>query len=295
MPTELQKRSDVDTRIDAECPGETRPGVDGINTRSGHRVPYGSGLLIRGHTITRMRDDDATQEAPAGAAPPTSDLGPAPGHGHQLAYSDHTTSLPVIDYEVSRSMRPGWIMALVLLAAGAVAAATFVLGRTTATEQAAEAGVPPTASASPVPRIAPADDLADVKFRAALDTNGLPLAEPIVAMGRPVCDHLRSGDTLDRAAERVMDDLQWSWEWAHYFTTSAVGAYCPEFDWATKTAVNLPPLPIRTPIPATAGPQPGDSCPELHAVTQDAGGQKMWCNPLMTGDHSLHWMYGGPS
>jgi hypothetical protein len=41
-------------------------------------------------------------------------------------------------------------------------------------------------------------------------------------------------------------------------------------------------------------PAPGDSCTTLHATTQDANGRTMWCNPTMTGDHSLVWQYGGP-
>lgn len=41
-------------------------------------------------------------------------------------------------------------------------------------------------------------------------------------------------------------------------------------------------------------PAPGDSCSSLHATTQDANGRTMWCNPTMTGDHSLVWQYGGP-
>ena len=42
-------------------------------------------------------------------------------------------------------------------------------------------------------------------------------------------------------------------------------------------------------------PSPGDSCTVLHATTQDANGRTMWCNPTMTGSHSLVWQYGGPS
>ncbi|OBA70270.1 hypothetical protein A5641_13110 [Mycobacterium sp. 1554424.7] len=42
-------------------------------------------------------------------------------------------------------------------------------------------------------------------------------------------------------------------------------------------------------------PGPGDSCTVLHATTQDANGRTMWCNPTMTGAHSLVWQYGGPS
>jgi hypothetical protein len=42
-------------------------------------------------------------------------------------------------------------------------------------------------------------------------------------------------------------------------------------------------------------PSPGDSCTVLDATTQDAYGRTMWCNPTMTGNHSLVWQYGGPS
>lgn len=42
-------------------------------------------------------------------------------------------------------------------------------------------------------------------------------------------------------------------------------------------------------------PSPGDSCTVRGATTQDASGKTMWCNPTMTGDHSLVWQYGGPA
>lgn len=42
-------------------------------------------------------------------------------------------------------------------------------------------------------------------------------------------------------------------------------------------------------------PGPGEACTVLHATTQDANGRTMWCNPTMTGNHSLVWQYGGPS
>jgi hypothetical protein len=48
------------------------------------------------------------------------------------------------------------------------------------------------------------------------------------------------------------------------------------------------------PIASAEAPSPGDSCPALHATTQDANGRTMWCNPTMTGNHSLVWQYGGP-
>jgi hypothetical protein len=45
---------------------------------------------------------------------------------------------------------------------------------------------------------------------------------------------------------------------------------------------------------ATSQPGPGDPCSTLHATTTDGSGNTMWCNPTMTGDHGLYWMYGGP-
>ena len=42
-------------------------------------------------------------------------------------------------------------------------------------------------------------------------------------------------------------------------------------------------------------PAPGDACTVLHATTHDVNGRMMWCNPTMTGDHTLVWQYGGHS
>ncbi|BBZ41095.1 hypothetical protein [Mycobacterium conspicuum] len=49
------------------------------------------------------------------------------------------------------------------------------------------------------------------------------------------------------------------------------------------------------PLANADAPSPGDACTLLHATTQDANGRQMWCNPTMTGSHSLVWQYGGPS
>ena len=53
--------------------------------------------------------------------------------------------------------------------------------------------------------------------------------------------------------------------------------------------------PLGAGIARADAPAPGDSCTTLHATTQDANGRTMWCNPTMTGAHSLVWQYGGPS
>lgn len=58
---------------------------------------------------------------------------------------------------------------------------------------------------------------------------------------------------------------------------------------------------LLSPVAGTGGvaradpPAPGDACAVLHATTQDVNGRTMWCNPTMTGAHSLVWQYGGPA
>lgn len=51
---------------------------------------------------------------------------------------------------------------------------------------------------------------------------------------------------------------------------------------------------IAGPVAQAQAPSPGDSCTVLHATTEDANGRTLWCNPTMTGNHSLVWQYGGP-
>jgi hypothetical protein len=48
-------------------------------------------------------------------------------------------------------------------------------------------------------------------------------------------------------------------------------------------------------IAQARGAEAGDSCTVLHATTMGPDGQTMWCNPTMTGSHSLVWQYGGPA
>ncbi|MCV7097673.1 hypothetical protein [Mycobacterium kubicae] len=47
-------------------------------------------------------------------------------------------------------------------------------------------------------------------------------------------------------------------------------------------------------VAAADPPAAGDSCTVFHATTEDAHGRTMWCNPTMTGEHTLVWQYGGP-
>ena len=48
-------------------------------------------------------------------------------------------------------------------------------------------------------------------------------------------------------------------------------------------------------IARSDAPAPGDACTALYATTHDVNGRMMWCNPTMTGDHTLVWQYGGMS
>lgn len=65
---------------------------------------------------------------------------------------------------------------------------------------------------------------------------------------------------------------------------------------AVSSPAAAPAIRIPQPVPAgTPGLSAGDSCTTLNATGRDGIGQTMWCNPWMTGDHSLHWMYGGPA
>jgi hypothetical protein len=51
---------------------------------------------------------------------------------------------------------------------------------------------------------------------------------------------------------------------------------------------------VASPVAQAQAPSPGDSCTVLHATAEDANGRTLWCNPTMTGNHSLVWQYGGP-
>lgn len=93
-------------------------------------------------------DDDATRADDPGGPLPTTEIDPdVTAAAGPLAYSEHTSSMPVVEYRPPR-LRPVWIVVLVLVAAGAVAAVMFVLGRTTARQEPA-AAVPPAPTSAP--------------------------------------------------------------------------------------------------------------------------------------------------
>ncbi|MDD7812646.1 hypothetical protein PP713_08765 [Mycobacterium sp. CSUR Q5927] len=99
--------------------------------------------------LPTMPDDDATAAAPADEPLATTELDPAAtAAAGPLAYSEHTSSMPVVEYQPPR-VRAVWIVVLVLVAAAGVAAAMFVLGRTTARQEPA-AAVPPAPTSAPV-------------------------------------------------------------------------------------------------------------------------------------------------
>jgi hypothetical protein len=64
---------------------------------------------------------------------------------------------------------------------------------------------------------------------------------------------------------------------------------------AVITAVSALAVVAGAGVAQARGAEPGDSCTVLHATTMGPDGQTMWCNPTMTGSHSLVWQYGGPA
>jgi hypothetical protein len=64
---------------------------------------------------------------------------------------------------------------------------------------------------------------------------------------------------------------------------------------AVFTAIPPIALVLGAGVAQARGAEPGDSCTVLHATTMGPDGQTMWCNPTMTGSHSLVWQYGGPA
>lgn len=139
-------------------------------------------------------DDDATQEAPADAPLPTTELDPAvTAAAGPVAYSDHTSSMPVVDYRPPQ-VRPAWIVGLALLAVGVMmATAAFFLSRTTAPP---EPAVPaPAASTTPPPPVAapPPEPVAPPPVAAvpsapptAATTSVPPLATPQARIAEPI-------------------------------------------------------------------------------------------------------------
>jgi hypothetical protein len=67
--------------------------------------------------------------------------------------------------------------------------------------------------------------------------------------------------------------------------------------WFARTAlaVGVAAVAIVAGAGSAAAAQPGDPCGRLHETATDDGGRVMWCNPTMTGEHSLVWQYGGPA
>ncbi|TXH15429.1 MAG: DUF732 domain-containing protein [Mycobacterium sp.] len=187
---------------------------------------------------------DEVEPTEAAELLPTTELDPAAtAAAGPLAYSDHTTSMPVVDYRPPP--RTGWILALVLATAGAVAAAMFVLGRSTAPEVAApppaevsSSSMPPPA-ATPAPVAAsppdpvstppePAAASADQIFLRALDENGsVTNADAAIRMGHQLCDALSRNSTqsVANALQGAHPDL--SADAISVYINAAKAAYCP--------------------------------------------------------------------
>jgi len=183
-------------------------------------------------------EDDVTRESPAGS-PPTTELDPVTAAAGPLAYSEHTGSMPVVDYRPPPRM--GWIVALVLVAAGAVAAAMFVLGRSTAPPDVA-APVPasapvvvkpaPAAQPPKPPPVAPAPEPAqsnpDGIFLQALGENGsVTNSEAAIRTAHQVCDALSRNSTRQVADALQGAHPELSADAISVYINAARVAYCP--------------------------------------------------------------------
>ncbi|QZA08360.1 hypothetical protein K3U94_03295 [Mycolicibacter heraklionensis] len=184
-------------------------------------------------------NDDVTQEAPVDAPPPTEiDPFTAAADG-PLAYSEHTSSMPVVEYQPHRRL-PVWIAVLVLVAAAsAVAIATFVLGRTTAPQpMPASPDVPAQISPSTKPSQAPALSSSRI---APPPVAAVPVPEPAPttvtvttrAIPQIACDSLRRYDTMtmNDVAMIMVEDMALGigFNEAKVRVVNEVSASCPEF------------------------------------------------------------------
>lgn len=201
-----------------------------------------------------MIGDDATQGAHSGAPPSTIDLGPPPEAVLPLAYSEHTSTMPVVDYRPPRS-RPTWITGLAALAATGIAAAAFFLGRSTAVQPQATApaaaqaststdtpapppaSVPVVASApvaipAPAPPAAPVPTGPDAGFLYRMRADGVPYAsgdDDAIVTAHLVCNSLSNGtyDGMQGQADSLEHLFGWTASQSWDFVAAAVRFYCP--------------------------------------------------------------------
>lgn len=180
-------------------------------------------------------DEDATQEAPADGALATSDLGQVTVSAGQLAYSDHTTSMPVVEYRPPR-LRTGWIVTLVVAAAIAVAAATFFLGRTTApqSEAASPTSTVQRTAALPGPPAEPvASESDENEMFDVLDQVPIPYPNRayVIDHAKRVCEvyaqpHRPSTVDVNR---QIQPDTMWDPLEVSNVMMLATMTYCPQF------------------------------------------------------------------
>ena len=271
MTSDLHERIGRRTRDDTERPGETWACVDAINMGSGDDWVSAASLPRHGNTITNMPDDGVTQNAPAGGPPPTTELEAAgPPVTEALAYSAHTTSMPVVDYEPEP--RRWWVIALVLAAAGAVAAAAFMLGRGHRHEPPNIVAEPtPATSVSPAPEMSPTDRQNSVLF-ALLDKYRISYVHraDAISTAHSVCEALDNGQTFGSLETALIESASGAWgvRDSDQFLDASIEAYCPKyrdlvpseslqgpFDGSLREGAEKPPA-SSSPEPSTAPATP---------------------------------------
>ncbi|GFG83413.1 DUF732 domain-containing protein [Mycolicibacter algericus] len=205
--------------------------------------------------------DEETAVA-AGEALHTAELDPAATvAGRPLAYSDHTSSMPVVDYQPPRS-RAWWrvaaLVAAILTVTGSAAAAILLLDRTPVAQQAPPSPVPPapatvrpapsptaealpippapvppptvtvTATPGPAPAATPESLPPDAQFIQLLARDGVSNSHPsgAIATAKNVCLSIENGSSADDFV-LSMNAAGMPYREAVAFVRAARSVYCP--------------------------------------------------------------------
>ncbi|OBK53341.1 hypothetical protein A5655_19900 [Mycobacterium sp. 1081908.1] len=88
-------------------------------------------------------------------------------------------------------------------------------------------------------------DVADDSFLQALDGNGIQYGtvDNAIRVARAyVCDQLAAnpGEPMNDVVSGVADNTNWSIADSAFFTTSAITAYCPQYQYIASGPTNVP-------------------------------------------------------
>lgn len=213
-------------------------------------------------------DEDATQAGAADAPPPTTEIDPAETAGvGPLAYSEHTTSMPVAAYQPPR-FRVWWrvaaMVAAILAVSIAVVAVVLKFGHRGDIADAADA-VPPASTSAAVQPDLSAEQRQDSVLFALLDKYRISYVHraDAISTARSVCEALDKGQTFGSLETALIDsagDGVWGVRDSDQFLDASIEAYCPQyrdlvppeslqgpFDGSLRDGTTEPPAPPATP------------------------------------------------